>query len=199
MAITNYTELQTALTSWSHRSDLTTVIPDFIRNAELRMERDLRVSGMETSATITATGTASLSLPTDFLELRRIYSNASPVKVLEYLTPDVFWNNYNSNQTGETKNFTIEAGQIVTGDIASQDLKIVYYAKIPDLATNTTNWLLTDYPDLYLYASLCELNKYTGDNEGVQKYDGLYSQALQSFSKSDKGRWSGNVLRVVAA
>lgn len=197
MSITNYSELQTALANWSHRSDLTSVIPDFIRHAELRMERDLRVSGMETSSTVTANGTATLSLPADFLELRRVYVNSSPVVLLEYLTPDVFYGL--DTQTGTTNYFTIEAGSLMAGGIPTADLKIVYYAKIPDLATNTTNWLLTAYPDMYLHASLCELYKYTNDDANIGKYDGMYQGDIASFKNSDKGRWSGNSLRVVAA
>jgi len=37
MAISTYSELQTAVKNWSKRADLDSMIPDFIRLAELRV------------------------------------------------------------------------------------------------------------------------------------------------------------------
>ena len=42
MAITNYTELKSSLADWLNRSDLTTVIPDFITLAESQFNREIR-------------------------------------------------------------------------------------------------------------------------------------------------------------
>ena len=53
MAITNYTELQSALADYLIRSDLTARIPDFIALCEGRLNRTLRVRDMETSFGIT--------------------------------------------------------------------------------------------------------------------------------------------------
>lgn len=41
--ITSYASLQTAIADWLNRSDLTTMIPNFIQNAEERFQRDPRV------------------------------------------------------------------------------------------------------------------------------------------------------------
>ena len=51
MAITTYAELQTAVKNWSKRNDLDSIIPDFIRLAELRVNRNLRIRKMETRVT----------------------------------------------------------------------------------------------------------------------------------------------------
>ena len=47
MAISTYSELKTALTNWSKRTDLSTVLGDFIALAEARIQRSLlaRVRG----------------------------------------------------------------------------------------------------------------------------------------------------------
>ena len=51
MALTTYTELKTSLADWLYRSDLASVIPDFISLAESQVERQLRTRQMIVRAT----------------------------------------------------------------------------------------------------------------------------------------------------
>ena len=61
MAISTYTELQTAVANWLDRDDLTARIPEFIALTEARFNRLLRVRSMETEADqVTTSGTRSL-------------------------------------------------------------------------------------------------------------------------------------------
>ena len=69
MAFTNYTSFVTTVESYLARTDLTSVIPDFIQMAQLRMSRDLRTEAMLKVATTTPTD-SKVAFPTDFLELR---------------------------------------------------------------------------------------------------------------------------------
>ncbi len=46
MALTTYNELKTSVGDWLNRTDLTTVIPDFIALAEAQIERQLRTRQM---------------------------------------------------------------------------------------------------------------------------------------------------------
>jgi len=43
MSFTSYSDLQTTIAGYLARTDLTTQIPDFIRLAETRLRRDLRI------------------------------------------------------------------------------------------------------------------------------------------------------------
>ena len=56
MAFTTYSELKTTVANYLGRSDLTSVIPDFIRLAETRLQRELRTRQMLNSATASMTG-----------------------------------------------------------------------------------------------------------------------------------------------
>lgn len=198
MAITTYSELQTAIISWSHRSDLASIIPDFIVFAEAKFQRYLRTRQMETASTLTpASGIATL--PTDFLELRRIYINTSTPTELEYIPPEQFYLKFPVT-AGGSKYFTIEGDSILLADRGSTTVKILYYAKIPDLATNSTNWLLTLAPDLYLYASMVELSDYIKNDSEVAKWNAKAQEAANSVTESDKrGKFSGSAMRVIAA
>ena len=51
MSLTNYSDLKTSVANYLARTDLTDQIPDFIRLAEYRMRREVRIRQMLKSAT----------------------------------------------------------------------------------------------------------------------------------------------------
>jgi len=67
MALSTYTELKASVADWLNRTDLTTIIPDFIALAEAQIERTLRTRQMivRTTASI---DTEYSAVPADFLE-----------------------------------------------------------------------------------------------------------------------------------
>jgi hypothetical protein len=67
---------------------------------------------------------------------------------------------------------------------SSSTLGILYYAKVPLLATNDPNWLLVKAPDVYLFGTILEiLNALEG--QGVEKYAGLFGGAVQALIASE--------------
>ena len=87
MAITTYSELQTAIAEFLARTDLTSDIKNFISLAEARMSRELSTRSQEKRVTATTTADDEfISLPTDLREIRVIKLNSSPQRVLEYYT-----------------------------------------------------------------------------------------------------------------
>jgi hypothetical protein len=67
MGLSTYSDLKTTIASYLGRSDLTTQIPDFIRLAEDRLRRELRIRQMLKVVTAPPTGgDATVSLPADF-------------------------------------------------------------------------------------------------------------------------------------
>jgi hypothetical protein len=203
MAITNYTELQAAIVGWSHRADLATVIPDFITLAEAKFNDNLRTREMEASDSLTpASGVCTL--PTDYLELRRLYIDTQLEVELEYLPPEQFRLKFPLNGTGAyglSRYYTIEGESILLSDkINTSDLAILYYQTIPPLSANATNWLLSKRPDLYLSAAMAELSDYIKDASGVQKWNAKAQGIVESLISSDKrGKYSGSAMRVIAA
>jgi hypothetical protein len=166
MALTNYTDLQAAIASWMVRSDLTSVIPDFITLFEATVNRRLRVRQMETVGTITmSSGTGTL--PTDYLAWKRLTWPGSTSMELDYVHPGYLKAAYPTSPAGTPQIWTIEGSSILTRpyDSNNTSLTFLYYAKVPDLATNSTNWLMTAHPDLYLFGSLVEAQAYVLDAE----------------------------------
>ena len=188
MALSNYTELQASIASWLNRDDLTSQIPDFILMAEARFNRDFINEGktppreMEGSADLTVNA-QSVALPSDFLRLRRLYLNTSPIRPLQYVSPHTFWQSWAGSQTGKPEVFTIEGANALFGSTpdGSYTGKLSYYQKIPDLATNSTNWLLTLSPDMYLYAALLCAEPFLMNDARLQTWTTLYAEAEDSL------------------
>ncbi len=82
MAITTYSELQSAVADWLNRSDLTARIPDFITLAETRINRDLRAREQQVIATANV-DTPFFAIPGDFLEFKSFrIADTNPRKCL---------------------------------------------------------------------------------------------------------------------
>ena len=202
MALANYTDLQASVASWMHRTDLTTVIPDLVVLAEARIARDLRLRRQVTSTTLsTVAATQAVALPSDYLELENISCTVSGIdRNLEYINierlnvkyPDGSWN-------GPPMVYTLEGDNILLGPVpdAVYSLPIFYYSRWVALATTSTNWLLTNHPNIYLYATLAEAADYVHDAEAMAKWESKYNLGVKQLQDSDdKSMFSGSALRV---
>ena len=78
---------------------------------------------------------------------------------------------------------------------------LIYYAKIPALSdANPTNWLLTRYPDAYLYACLLEAMPYNEEDARMQTWATAYATAIDKIQRDDKGaRYTQGTIRVMQA
>ena len=113
MAISNYSELKTAIASWLDRTDLTDIIPDFIALAETRHKRDFKIRRMETRVTAnTIDGSEFYSLPDDYVAMRNIKLNTDPKTPLEFLTPEIMDRLNAGSSKGTPKAYTIKGNNI---------------------------------------------------------------------------------------
>jgi len=194
MSLSNYTELQSSVADFLNRSDLTTVIPDFITMCEADMNRTLRVREMSvrTRAPIT---TQYVKLPDDFLGMRNIDLMTDPVTPLTYKNLQNLDIHRSNESTGKPLYYSIMQENLEFAPIpdAEYTLEIVYYQKIPSLSANTTNWLLADHPDAYLYGSLMHSAPYLQADDRVGLWAGKYNQILEQIKTSDeKAKFSGS-------
>ncbi len=148
MSFTTYAELQTTIAEYLARSDLTTQIPDFIRLAEVRLRRDLRIRQMLTSTSLTCTsGTATVNIPSDFLEVKDFVVTGNPVFPLNYESPSLFSRNSRSMDAGKPLDYTVLASTFKLAPIPdfAYTLSLVYSAAPPFLSdSNTSNTFLTE-------------------------------------------------------
>jgi len=191
MAITNYTDLQSTIADYLARTDLTTQIPLFIQLAENRLRRDLRIRPMlKVVTTATTASDPTVALPSDFLEMRDLHIESSPIQTLVYQNPSNFYRNTKAStaDSGAPKFYTVMGSEFQFAPIPDSNytLKMVYYASPTYLGTsNSSNIFLANCPDLLLYASLGEAEPYLMNDARVQTWATLYDRGLNSLTVSD--------------
>ena len=196
MALTVYSELKTSIANYLNRSDLTSVIPDFITLAESKLNRALRLRTMQKRVSTTTTANDPfVDVPNDYLESVQFFVDSNPNVILDYVNPTEIELDNTRETTGKPKQYTIVGNEFQLNPIPdiAYTLKLTYFAKIPSLSdSNVTNYLLTNYPQLYLYGSLLEAQPYILNDERIPVWMGLYNEAIQLINRDDEqGRYSG--------
>ena len=216
MAINTYATLQTAVANWLDRSDLTDRIPEFIALAEARMNRVLRLSIMLNVDQTTLGGAAALvagtrdySLPSGYLQMVDFHLRTSPITTLSYLTPENMNRMWAGSQGGRPVAYTIFSDNASGTPIKSvrlgpspgsaYDYAITFYKKIDALSdSNTTEQMLTNNPDVYLYGALLEAEPFLMNDQRVQLWATAFQEALRALQEQDnKDRHSGSAMRVM--
>lgn len=211
MALVNYGDLKTSLANWLGRSDLTTPIPDFVTLAHKQLMRDLRghLRLQKRDAAFSITG-EYVDAPSDFLELVSIYLNTSPKQEVQFMTNDRITTQFTGS--GKPK-FVALVGSTATGTEGfrfgpapdgTYTATMEYYASVTyfsaDSGAGSTNWILTDHPQLYLYGSLLQAAAYIGDDPRVPLWKAAYDEALAQVKASgNRARWGVNGMAVRAA
>jgi hypothetical protein len=201
MAITSYSDLQSTIADYLARSDLTTQIPTFIQFAETRLRRDLKIRQMlKVVTTATTANDATISLPSDFLQMRDIHLVTTPIQPLNYVTPTVFYRNTDSTGSGKPSKYTLLDTDFQLAPIpdSAYTVKMLYYAAPTFLSvSNTSNVFLANCPDLLLYASLAEAEPYIMNDARLQTWAALYQQGIAAItSADDAGEYAGNPLTI---
>jgi hypothetical protein len=187
--IVDFASLQAALASWLNRSDLTATIPDLIALGELRIYRDLRVRQMETAFS-TAISSGVLAVPTGYREMKYAYVSGSPMMKLQRKDAEWIYQNYPTRSADrQPKFFAREAENFIFGPYPDTNYTVngVYYKRLTALSdSNTSNWLITDVPDLILFASLCEAAPYLQDDARIVIWEKKYAQIKDRVQTNDE-------------
>lgn len=200
MAITDYASLQASVANWLHRADLTTQIPDFIALAEAKLSSDLVARPMEVRTNLAATGgNAYVTLPTDMLEMVRLTLQTDPLVTLKYASADELTADFPTSTTGRPAVFAVIGGQVQLAPIPDSNytLELTYQQRIPALSSsNTTNWLITSFPNAYLYGALCAAQPFIVNDARLTTFQALYREAVDGINSIDW--YSGSTMRVRA-
>lgn len=202
MAIGNYSELQVAVANWLDRDDLTDRIQEFIALGEARINRVLRVRLMENKYTAsTVAGQRNYALPTGYIQMRNFQLNTDPLTPLSYVTPGIYHRLWGGSSDGTPNFYTIITNEIQLGPVPASVLtmEMLFYKRITALSgSNTTEQMLTDNPDIYLYSALLEAEPFIMNDERVSLWAQGFQQAISDLQEQDnKDRHSGSALRVM--
>lgn len=165
MAFDTYTDLVAAIPDWLNRSGHTAVtnrIPDFIRLAQIRLNRYLEINGKEVVENLTV-DSESESVPTGTEEIISI-TDADGCKLSEASLADVL----NHSTAGSSTLYAHVGDLIYFGPPQSSSTTMrIHFIKQPTniSATNETNWFTTNSPDLLLALSLYEAYLFLKDDQ----------------------------------
>ena len=214
MAINTYVDLQSQVSSYLARSDLTSQIPTFIQLTEAKLQR--KFVGVTSLSDSNLTNWMLVNNPD-------VYLYGALLEAQPYLMDDAriaTWADIYTTVVAQVRypsasaNFTNYTGlqSAIEDWLDRSDLtdaipnfiklaESVLKRKFGDLTSlsvgSPTNWLLTSYPDIYLYASLLESAPYIKDDARValwkSEYEIRISQVRKPNTTSTLASYSGFV------
>ena len=185
-AFADYLDLRTAVIELVKRPDITDVFDRLTQLAESYLNRELRVRKQVTNLAVTVSN-GSAGLPSSFREMIGLYDlngyelvqqplqGQRPIGVGYYAL----------------ENYLLFAPD---GEYTAQ-----YYAKLPTITDSMTdkNWVLTEYPEVYLYAVAVEAAKHVRDAELLPVVTGYRDEAIAGLRADDnRARYSRARVRV---
>lgn len=180
----SYENFQSVVATYLQRSNLNDHIPIFIQLAENRLGNIIMTLPQQVAfpfSIVPAKGTNLIQLPSDFgAMIRATYGN----KQLTYISPE---NIKVENVHHRQLEFSIIGNTfyLQTHVDGSSKLVLHYYQALQGLSENNeSNWLLEDYPNIYLYATLLEAEPYIMDDERIQLWESMLTEAIQEAKES---------------
>lgn len=164
---------------------------------ETRVYRDLRASTMEAPLSIAVTSNTA-TLPTDCIALSTVwFAGEKPLNVApeQELRDKLRWTN------GGTPRLVAMAGEEVIFYPPATDASLLtgrYYARPDDLKT-ALNPTFARYPEVFIYAALCESAPLLGEEPRLAMWTSLYVRYMETANTQEIHRaYSGSRLRQVA-
>ena len=189
MAITSYSTLISAAKTYLNRSDISDdQIKEFISLAEASFNRVLRTRNQITRSTSTVS-TQFVTQPTDLLELHNIQLNSDPVVRLEGVSLSIMDTlKSQSSASGKPKYFSITGADLefYPAPDTSYGIEVIYYATITPLSDDTTNFLLTNHNDIYLYGTLVQAEPFLMNDERLGVWGAFLGKAIEELRVSDE-------------
>lgn len=186
MAITTYAELQAAAANWLVRADLTARIPEFITLAEARLSRVLRPRMAEVEQPLAGVvGSRFVSLPAGFAEALALWIELpTGRRALSFAEPALIGA---CSLRGEPDAWSIDRDKLAFERPCDQayGFTLRMLAKFALSNAAPTNALLTEYPDVYLFATLCEAAPFLRDAELAGAYEARLERAIGEVNAKD--------------
>ena len=203
MALDTYANLQTSIANWLERNDSTAVILDFIALAESEMSTRIRHWRNTATATVTFASTGLASQPEGFRAPRSAKLSSAPNYQLEVVSTEKMVELLSSGtQAGNPEVMAVDGDNLRCwpAPSANTDATLRYYRTIPALSdVNTSNWVLTNYPNAYLFGSLASAFSYHDDTENEGKFRGKFEIALAQINREALDVYGDGVTQIPEA
>lgn len=179
--ITKQSELVTALTNWLGRSDLAARIPEFIQLAEADIRRNLDDAVIRAPFALTLSN--AVALPADNNGLRSIRYDTNTKQYPLVLTTSAALAGVRQRGSGAPFYYAVVANTLLLDIVpdTAYNMEIEYFAKNTPLNPsdgNSTNYTLTNSPDIYLFGAMKEAEPYLEHDERNILWSQKYQKAV---------------------
>lgn len=179
--ITDYQSLQDEIALWVP-SVPPAAIPTIIQLAETSLLRNIRMMYLEAQTTLqTVAGQETVDLPVDYNGIHRLSLQTNPPVELTQIAAAELSEQSQLKPSGRPYYYAISQNKLFLRPVPDSvyDLDLTYYA-FPRLSdSNTTNEILTRYPDCYLYSSLVCTEGYMYNDDRMPTWKRLADEAIK--------------------
>lgn len=190
--ITDYASLATGVQSYLKRGDLGVAsgnLDYLIQEVEQELNARLRVRRMLTAITPTVSSAGVVTLPADYGGWKRFQvRDGSREWDLDLKNPEQLTDiSALYTSTGIPKALVTGAtSQIVPYTDGVYTFAALYYARVPTLSsTATTNWVVANFPFVYLYGCLAAAGGYATDDARFAKWASRFDHAVDGIEEED--------------
>lgn len=196
MAITNSGELEQAVQDWLDRTDISGYAADFIVLAQGFLNTRLRTRQMVTTTTLSPTS-GVFTLPSDYLSWRRVVEDASQRRPLEQISLEEAEELYPDLPSGRGIHFAIYGESLRVYPTITNDIELTYYAELTDFTGDSdTDWLLTDYPHIYLMAAKMFAFDFVSDPKADREQARLQNEIDQLNGQDNLAEFAATALHI---
>jgi hypothetical protein len=197
MSLADWTGLKSSLGDWLHRGDQTAIAGDLISLFEAEFNNDVRVRSMETETSITSTS-GYLVHPVDWVSWKSIKQTYGGITAnLPFVSDEIATEKTLADNSSPAKYASVIGSKTYVYPAQNGSIyPTVYYAKLAALsASQTSNWLLAKYPNLYLYGCLSQAEAYNLNDPRMPMWKQFYGDGMEKLLRdSAKARFGNTVL-----
>ena len=186
-----YADLKTAISSWTAKSNLSTILDDCVTLAEAKFNRRLRTNQMEAVMSSTAIVNDVIARPAGMIEFKTLWVTGDQQKKLEPRPledivgqpPIAASPRYYAWDQGNLRFYPSQGS--VQG---------VYYTNTAALSVGD-NWLYLANPDLYLWGSLEQAYIWLHDDANEAKFRALTDNMIEELNRRSRAaQYSGPIV-----
>ena len=202
MSFADYDALKASISDWIANDQITSVIPDFVRLAEVRLQRDLKMRFTEVTTTgMLVPDQDYIDLPAGCIEPRHLSILTHPQAGVHIVAPSEFDRVRVSRDLSGRPVVALSRGLTLalapTPNAADDYTLIALHGITPLSMSNPTNWLLQTAPDALLHGSLVQGGLYMGNDERLPGWEMAYQDAKDSLRRQEfRARTGGGPLQI---
>ena len=187
MTIATYAELLTEFEAYLERTDFSTRFPTFVRLVESDVQKTLDADPDMIGKSTATSGGKYTALPADFGQMISVdlgENRMAGVTAVDFAAYD--------DINGEPMVYAIIGNEIALAPSnTTATISMVYKRSIPALTvSNTTNWLLTRAPEIYLYGTLLHASVFGWDDARIPLFQAAYADAVETLRiDGEHRRW----------